>query len=115
MALNGRSGNHLRPTINLVISGILVTALVDTGATSSFLRREVFNLIVNRTHHSNVLHKSLPLRGLGGISLQVSGQTQIKVAGVKTPLNVVICHNIRHEMILDNDTLRSGNGVIALQ
>ena len=115
LALNGCSGNHLRPTINLVISGILVTALVDTWATCGLLRRHVFNLVVNRTHHSNVRHKSLPLRGLGGTSLQVGGQTQIKVAGVKTPLNVVTCRNIPHEMILGNDTLRSGNGVIDLQ
>ena len=115
LALNGRTGNHLCPTINLVISGILVTTLVDTGATCSLLRRDVFNLVVNRTHHSNVRHKSLPLRGLGGIFLQVGGQTQIKVAGVKTPLNVVICRNIPHEMILGNDTLQSGNGVIDLQ
>ena len=96
LALNGRSGNHLRPTINLVICGIFVTALVDTEATCSLLRRDVFNLVINRTHHSNVLHKSLPHRGLGGMSLQVGGQTQIKVAGVKTPLNVVICRNIHH-------------------
>ena len=115
LALNGRTGNHLCPTINLVISGILVTTLVDTGATCSLLRRDVFNLVVNRTHHSNVRHKSLPLRILGGIFLQVGGQTQIKVAGVKTPLNVVICRNIPQEMILGNDTLQSGNGVIDLQ
>ena len=115
MALNDRSGNHLRPTINLVISCILVTTLVDTGATCSLLRRDVFNLVVNRTHRSNVRHKSPPLRGLDGIFLQVGGQTQIKVAGVKTPLNVVICRNIPQEIILGNDTLRSGNGVIDLQ
>ena len=78
------------------------------------LRRDVFNLVVNRTQRSNVLHKPLPLRGLGGLSLQVDGQTQIKVAGVKTPLNVVICRNVPHEMILGNDALRSGNGVIDL-
>ena len=99
----------------MVISGIKVTALVDTGATCSLLCLDVFNLVVNKTHRSNVLHKSLPLRGLGGLSLQVDGQTQIKVAGVRTPLDVVICRNIPHEIILGNDALRSGNGVIDLK
>jgi len=110
-----QQGNQQRPTVNLVISGIKVTALVDTGATCSLLRRDVFDLVVHKTHRSNVLHKSLPLRGLGGLSLQVDGQTQIKVAGVRNPLNVVICRNIPHEMILGNDALRSGNGVIDLK
>ena len=115
MAVTDRSGNQLRPTVNLVISGIMVTALIDSGAICSLLRRDVFNLVVNRTHRSNLLHKSLPLRGLGGISLQVDGQTQIKVAHVKNPVNVVICRNIPHEMILSNDALRSGNGIIDLK
>ena len=108
------TGNN-RPTVNLVISGILVTALVDTGATCSLLRRDVFNLVVNKTHRSNVLHKTVPLKGLGGVSLQVDGRTQIQVANVKVPLDVVICRNIPHEMILGNDSLRVGNGVIDLK
>ena len=110
-----QQGNQQRPTVNLVISGIKVTALVDTGATCSLLRRDLFDLVVHKTHRSNVLHKSLPLRGLGGLSLQVDGQTQIKVAGVRNPIDVVICRNIPHEMILGNDALRSGNGVIDLK
>ena len=103
-----------RPTVNLVISGILVTALVDTGATCSLLRR-VFNLVVNMTHRSNVLHKTVPLKGLGGVSLQVDGRTQIQVGNVNVPLDVVICRNIPHEMMLGNDSLRVGNGVIDLK
>ena len=103
-----------RPTINLIISGILVTALVDTRATCSLLRRDAFTLVVYRTHRSNVLHKTVPLKGLGGVSLQVDGRKQIQVANVKVPQDVVICRNIPHEMILGNDSLRVGNGVIDL-
>ena len=113
MAVNhDLAGN--RPTINFIISGILVTALVDIGATCSLLRSDVFSLVVNRTHRSNVLHKTVPLKGLGGVSLQVDGRLQIQVAIDKVPLDVVICRNIPHEMILVNDSLRVGNGVIDL-
>ena len=108
---NDLTGNN-RPTVNLVISGILVTALVDT---CSLLRRDVFILVVNMTHRSNVLHKTVPPKGLGGVSLQVDGRTQIQVANVKVPLDVVICRNIPHEMILGNDSFRVGNGVIDLK
>ena len=62
-----------------------------------------------------MLHKAVPLKGLGGVSLKVDGKTQIQVANVKLPLDVVICRNIPHEMILGNDSLRAGNGVIDLK
>ena len=110
-----QQGNQQRPTVNLVISGIKVTTLVDTGATCNVLRRDVFNLVVNRIHRRSVLLKSLPIRGLVGLSLQVDEQPQIKIAGARTPLNVVIYRDSPHEMILGNDALRSGNGLIDLK
>ena len=38
-----------RPTVNLILSGIKMTALVDTGASCTLLRRYSFDLIVRRT------------------------------------------------------------------
>ena len=62
-----------RPTVNLVISGIKVTGLVDTGASCSLLRRDILDMIVKRTHRVHYLEDSAPLQGLGGVSLKVCG------------------------------------------
>ena len=67
------------PTVNLCIHGVKVTALVDTGASCSLLRWDIFDLIVKKKHQSSVLQPAGPLRGVNGSPLHVLGKTQICV------------------------------------
>ena len=39
---------------------------------------------------------------------------QIAVAGVASPIEVVVCEDLPHEMILGNTSLRQGRGIIDL-
>ena len=103
-----------RPTVNLILSGIKVTALVDTGASCTLLRRDIFDLIVRRTHRACLLEHSGPLQGLGGVSLKVCGKTQVAISGIISPVEVVVCDELPHEMILGDPSLRKGRSVIDL-
>ena len=71
-------------------------------------------MIVKRTHRVHYLEDSAPLQGLGGVSLKVCGKTQIAVAGVASPIEVVVCEDLPHDMILGNTSLRQGRGIIGL-
>ena len=66
-----------RPTVSLIVSGIKLTVLVDTGASVSLLRRNVLDQIIPKTHRVHVLEKSGPLQGLGGMYLKGCGKTLI--------------------------------------
>ena len=91
-----------------------MTALVDTGASCTLLRRDIFDLIVRRTHRACLLEHSGPLQGLGGVSLKVCGKTQVAISGIISPVEVVVCDELPHEMILGDPSLRKGRGVIDL-
>ena len=80
----------------------------------SLLRRNVLDQIIQKTHRMHVLEKSGPLQGLGGMSLKVCGKTQISVAGIRTPLEVVVCDTLSHDMILGDTSLRNGRSIIDL-
>ena len=54
------------------------------------------------------LEKSGPLQVLGGMSLKVCGKTQISVTGIRSPLEVVVCDKLPHDMILGDTSLRNG-------
>ena len=95
-----------RPTVNLILSGIKVTAIVDTGASCTLLRRDIFDLIVRRTHRACLIEHSGPLQHLGGVSLKVFGKTQVAISGIISPVEVVVCDELPHEIILGDPSLR---------
>ena len=97
-----------------MVHGVCLTSLIDTGASVSLLRRDVLNLIINRTHRTFHVQHCGPLLGLGGVSLEVVGKTQISVAGIKQPLEVVVCDKLPHDMIIGDTSLRQGHSVIDL-
>ena len=70
------------------------------------LRRNVLDQIIQKTHRVHVLEKSGPLQGLGGMYLIVCGKTQISVAGIHSPLEVVVCDTLPYDMILGDTFLR---------
>ena len=48
------------------------------------------------------------------MSLKVCGKTQISVAGIHSPLEVVVCDTLPHDMILGDTSLRNGRSIIDL-
>ena len=70
-----------RPTVNLVISGIKVTGLVDTGASCSLLRRDILDMI-DTNSSCTLFRRQCAITRPGGVSLKVCVKTQIAVAGV---------------------------------
>ena len=48
------------------------------------------------------------------MSLKVCGKTQISVAGIRSPLEVVVCDTLPHDMILGVISLRNGRSIIDL-
>ena len=83
-----------QPTVKIILSGIKVTALVDTGASCTLPRRYIVYLIVRRTHRAGFLEHSGPLQGLGGVSLKVCGKTQVAISGIISPFEVVVCDEL---------------------
>ena len=69
--VEGKTGGH--PTVNLFISGIRVTALIDTGASCSLLQHNVSCKLVNKVHRTFYLSSCKPLQGIGGIPLVTMG------------------------------------------
>ena len=78
----------LRSTVYLILSGIKVTAFVDTDASCTLLRREIVDLIVRRMHRACLLEHSGPLQGLGGVNTGLGG-VNTGLGGVNTGLGGV--------------------------
>ena len=91
---------------------VSINALVDTGSSVNLLRRDIFDSITARTHQVGHLRKSPPLQGVNGLSLDVMGQTQVRIAGIREPIEVVIAKDLPYEMIIGDPLLRHGRAVI---
>ena len=101
-----------RPAVTFSIQGVKVTALVDTGATCSLLRLDIFQELANKRHRSLYLKPGPPLCGISGQSIDVKGVTQIKIDNTRTVVKVAVVGKMDHEMILGADNLRKGQGII---
>ena len=91
---------------------VSINALVDTGSSVNLLRRDIFDSITARTHQVGHLRKSPPLQGVNGLSLDVMGQAQVRIAGIRVPIEVVIAKDLPYEMIIGDPLLRHGRAVI---
>ena len=112
LAVVGESAG--RPTVNLCIRGIKVVALVDTGASCNLLRRDIFDMLVAKTHRSAWLAPAPELLGVNGSPLDICGTTEISVNNVPVPITVYVAKHIPHDMILGDPSLRRGCGNIDL-
>ena len=52
--------------------------------------RDIFDLIVRRTHRTCLLEYSGLLKGLGGVPLKVCGKTHVATSGIFSPFEVVV-------------------------
>ena len=103
-----------RPLLNLAIKGVIVPALIDTGATRSLLRLDVFRSIQKSTHSPFLLQPMTGLKIVTGESIEVIGKTEIAIAHVG-PVTVVVCKQIAHQFIIGNDLLQNGKAKIDYQ
>ena len=108
-------GDHCgRPVVGLLMSGVPIAALVDTGASCCLLRQDKFREIIARNHRVPLLRRSPLVQGITGKTLDLCGQTELSIDGVKMPIQVLIARELPHEMVLSSDALHRGHGVIDL-
>ena len=103
-----------RPEVKLTFNNLPVLALVDTGASGTLLRREIFDRICQSSHRIPTVRPSnVALQSVTGHPLQVLGTTQVMLEG-SIPLSVTIVDKLPQEMILGSDELVRGAGRLDL-
>ena len=101
-----------RPVVDLQVGGLNIGALVDTGASCTLLRLDIFHKIAELAHCQRILADAPALRGVSGASLDVRGATEIKIKGVAQPIQVTILGDLPCKMVLGEDALQNGKGII---
>ena len=100
-----------RAFVTLNFHGILVHALLDTGAARSILRNDVFIDIFQRTRRAPLVRQTQQLQTVSGQTLGLNGETDIDEAQAG-PLTLVIAANISQPAIIGDDMLRKGKAFI---
>ena len=101
-----------RPVVDLQVGGLSIGALVDTGASCTLLRLDIFHTLADRAHRHRLLADAPALRGVSGASLDVRGSTEIKIQGVAKPIRVTVLGDLPCKMVLGEDALQDGQGII---
>ena len=101
-----------RPVVDLQVGGLSIGALVDTGASCTLLRLDIFHTLADRAHRHRLLADAPALRGVSGASLDVRGSTEIKIQGVAKPIWVTVLGDLPCKMVLGQDALQDGQGII---
>ena len=86
-----------------------IGALVETGASCTLLRLDIFHTLADRAHRHRLLADAPALRGA---SLDVRGSTEIKIQGVAKPIRVTVLGDLPCKMVLGVDVLQDGQGLI---
>ena len=104
-----------RPTLIVNTHNVRFRALLDTGASCSLLRRDIFEQIVGKTHQICHLLKTPRMQAVNGTEIQAIGQTEIQLDLVPEPIKVIIVETLPHDMILGDSVLRNGCAVLDLR
>ena len=100
-----------RPFTELAFRGGCVKALVDSGASRSLLRRDIYIDICRRLSRIPLLKRTAPLYSVSGNKLNVLGETEMDMAtGEAWPWTIV--DNIQHEAILGADILGTSKAIL---
>jgi transposase InsO family protein len=94
------------------MGGFRISALIDTGASSSLLREDVFMAMAKRVRRVHYIRNTQPLQGIAGVRLPLTGCTEVKVDKVDSPLPVDIITNMGPELIIGQNWLCRGKAVI---
>ena len=98
--------------VDLQVGGLSIGALVDTGASCTLLRLDIFHTLADRAHRHRLLADAPALGGVSGASLDVRGSTEIKIQGVAKPIRVTVLGDLPCKMVLGEDALQDGQGII---
>ena len=98
--------------VDLQVGSLSIGALVDTGASCTLLRLDIFHTLADRAHRHRLLADAPALRGVSGASLDVRGSTEIKIQGVAKPIRVTVLGDLPCKMVLGEDALQDGQGII---
>lgn len=98
--------------IVVTMGGFRITGLVDTGASSSLLREDIFMAMAKRVRRTHYVRNTQPLQGIAGVRLPLTGCTEVKVDRIVNPLPVDIITRMGPELIIGQNWLRQGKAVI---
>jgi hypothetical protein len=106
LARNVSTATLVSPYTSLVFSGgCKVSALIDSGASRSLLRRDFFLFICKTLTCVPILSRTLPLVSVSKTPLQVLGEAEVQLfESISWPW--VIVDNIPYEAILGADLLK---------
>ena len=82
------------------------------GASCTLLRLDIFHTLADRAHRHRLLADAPALRGVSGASLDVRWSTEIKIQGVAKPIRVTVLGDLPCKMVLGEDALQDGQGII---
>ena len=94
-------------------SSDLARKLMEKGAPTT-LRLDVFKRIVRTRHRPRYLAPGQMLCCISGTPLNGKGTTNVRIDVVGIPVEVTVVEGTAHEMVLGDDALRRGLGVIDL-
>ena len=97
--------------VELSVYGQRLRGLLDSGASRSVLRRDVFDRLCRLVGRIPVLKKAEKLCGVTGHDIHVLGSTEIADDEVG-PFSVVIVEGIGHPLILGRDLLQADGAQI---
>ena len=97
--------------MTVTLSGMHCRTLVDTGACVTILHKRVFDKLCRCTGRTRLLKPTCFVYSVCGQKMDVLGKTQIKIDNAEV-IEVMIVRGISHDMILGNDALMKGKGII---
>lgn len=98
-------------TLSVVVEGIDVEALVDTGASISIIREDV----CSKLRKVRTTYPGPSLRGANNAIIQPSGlrTARVSIAGIRHHIQLAVLPSCVHQMILGWDFLKSASAVIS--
>ena len=97
-----------RPVVDMQVGGLFIGALVDIGASCTLLRPYIFHKPADLAH----LAEAPVLRAVFVASLDVRGSPEITIQEVAKPIRVMILGDLPRKMVLGEDALQDGQGII---
>ena len=82
------------------------------GGHGGLLRLDIFHKLADRAHRHRLQADATALQGVSGTSLDVRGLTEIKIQGVTEPVQVSVLGDLPCKMVLGEDALQDGQGII---
>ena len=99
-----------RPRVNLSIKGVRTPALIDTGATSTFVREDLWKKLRTPLLHSESSSKTT-LTANGG-QINVIGRTYLPIDGTCEIQAIVLDNTLSAPLIIGADSLSTGKAVV---